>query len=34
VEQQSPIIDGELMMTCYRGRLFVKRYLGVDLAEV
>jgi len=34
VERQSPIIDGELMMTCYRGQLFLKRYLGVDLAEI
>jgi len=34
VERQSPIIDGELMMTCHRGQLFVKRYLGVDLADV
>jgi hypothetical protein len=34
VERQSPIIDGELMMSCGRGRLFVKRHLGIDLAEV
>jgi hypothetical protein len=34
VERQSPIIDGELLMTSYRGQLFVKRYLGIDLAEV
>jgi hypothetical protein len=34
VERQSPIIDGELLMTCRRGQIFVKRYLGVDLAEV
>jgi hypothetical protein len=34
VERQSPIIDGELLMTSYRGQLFMKRYLGVDLAEV
>lgn len=34
VERQSPIIGGELLMTCHRGQLFVKRYLGVDLAEV
>ena len=34
VERQSPIIDGELMMTCRCGQIFVKRYLGVDLAEV
>jgi hypothetical protein len=34
VERQSPIIDGELLMTSHRGRLFMKRYLGIDLAEV
>jgi hypothetical protein len=34
VERQNPIIDGELLMTSYGGRLFIKRYLGVDLAEV
>jgi hypothetical protein len=34
VERQSPIIDGELLMTAYRGQLFMKRYLGIDLAEV
>jgi hypothetical protein len=34
IERQSPIIDGELLMTAHRGRLFMKRYLGIDLAEV
>jgi len=34
VERQSPIIDGELLMTSHRGQVFVKRYLGIDLAEV
>ena len=34
VERQSPIIDGELLMTSYGGRLFMKRYLGIDLAQV
>ncbi len=34
VERQSPIIDGELLMTGYHGQVFVKRYLGIDLAEV
>jgi hypothetical protein len=32
--RQNPIIDGELLMTSYGGRLFIKRYLGIDLAEV
>lgn len=34
IERQSPIIDGELLMTSRRGQLFMKRYLGIDLAEV
>ena len=34
VKRQSPIIDGELLMQCHRGQIFVKRYIGVDLAEV
>jgi|HubBroStandDraft_4_1064222.scaffolds.fasta_scaffold401855_2 hypothetical protein len=34
LEKQSPIIDGELLMTCHRGQVFVKRYVGVNLAEV
>jgi hypothetical protein len=34
VERQSPIIDGELLMTAHGGQLFMKRYLGIDLAEV
>jgi len=34
VERQSPMIDGELLMTCYHGRFGMKCYLGIDLAEV
>jgi hypothetical protein len=34
VERQNPVIEGELLMTSYVGRLFIKRYLGIDLAEV
>jgi hypothetical protein len=34
IEQYSPIIDGELGMTCWKGRFSMKRYLGVNLAEV
>jgi hypothetical protein len=34
VERQNPIVDGELLMVCYGGRLFMKRYLGIDLAEI
>ena len=33
IEQHSPVIDGEIMMVCHGGRLIVKRYPGVDLAE-
>ena len=34
LERQSPILQGELLMTCHRGRVHVKRYIGVNLAEV
>ena len=34
IERQSPIIDGELLMTCHCGRFSMKRYLGIDLAKV
>jgi hypothetical protein len=34
LEQHSPIIDGELMMTCWKGRFSMKRYIGLDLAEL
>jgi hypothetical protein len=32
LERQSPVIDGELMITCHQGSVFLKRYIGVDLA--
>jgi len=31
LEKQSPIIDGELLMTCHRGHVFVKRYTWVSI---
>jgi hypothetical protein len=34
IGRQSPIIDGELLMTAHRGQLFMKRYVGIDLAEI
>jgi len=34
LEQHSPVIDREIMMVCHGGRLIVKRYPGIDLAEV
>ena len=33
LERQSPIIDGELLVTCHSGHVFAKRYLGIDLAR-
>jgi hypothetical protein len=33
LEQYSPIVDGELLMGCWKGRFTMKRYLGVDLSE-
>ena len=34
VEQHSPLVSGELLITCYRGNLFIKRYIGVDVAAI
>jgi hypothetical protein len=34
VARQCPIIQGELLITAIRGEVFVKRYLGVDLASI
>lgn len=34
LEKQSPITDGELLITCHKGKVFMKRYIGVDLAEL
>jgi hypothetical protein len=34
VARQSPIVDGEIIMTGYRGKLIIKRYVGVNLADV
>ena len=32
VVRQCPIIQGELLITATRGEVFMKRYLGIDLA--
>jgi hypothetical protein len=32
VVRQCPIIQGELLITAHRGEVFMKRYLGIDLA--
>jgi len=32
LERQSPIIEGELLMTCHDGNVFAKRYVGIDVA--
>ena len=34
VVKQCPIIQGELLISANRGEVFVKRYLGVDLADI
>lgn len=34
LEQHSPIIEGELLMTCRKRHLTVKRYVGVDLENI
>ena len=32
LERQSPIVQGELLVTCHGGQLNMKRYIGIDLA--
>jgi hypothetical protein len=34
LEQHTPIIDGELLMTCSKGHFSMKRYVGIDLSQV
>jgi hypothetical protein len=34
LEKQTPIIDGEFLITCHQGQVYGKRYIGIDLAEV
>jgi hypothetical protein len=34
LEQHSPVIHREILVVCHGGRLNVKRYPGVDLADV
>ena len=34
IVKQCPIIQGELLISANRGEVFVKRYLGVDLADI
>ena len=34
LERQSLIVQGELLITCHRGQVHVKRYIGIDLAQV
>ena len=34
LEQHSPVIDREILITAYNGNVFMKRYPGVDLSEV
>jgi len=32
IESQTPIVHTSSILTCVRGNLFLKRYLGVDLS--
>lgn len=34
IEKQTPIIDGEFLISCHRGQVFGRRYIGLDLAEL
>ena len=34
IESQSPIVQGSVIVSCQKGNLYVKRYLGVDLSCV
>ncbi len=34
LQQHTPIVDGEILMSAYRGKVFVKRYPGLDLSEI
>jgi hypothetical protein len=34
IEKQSPVIDGEFLISCHSGQISRKRYIGIDLAEV
>ena len=34
LEQQSPIVDGELLISTHGGTVFIKRYGGLDLAAL
>ena len=33
IERETPIIAGELMLSCYQGNVCAKRYLGIDLEK-
>jgi hypothetical protein len=34
IGQHSPVIQGEVLITAYRGIVTMKRYVGLDLAEL
>ncbi len=34
LEQHTPIIDGELLMICWKGNLSMKRDVGINLSQV
>ena len=34
LEQQSPVIQAELLISAHHGNVFVKRYRGIDVAAI
>jgi hypothetical protein len=34
IEKETPIIDGEFLISCYGGQLCVKHYIGINLADI
>ena len=34
LEQYSPILQGELLISAHRGQVTIKRYIGLDVAEI
>jgi hypothetical protein len=34
IESQSPIVQGSVIVSCHKGDLYVKRYLGLDMSCV
>ena len=34
LERQSPIAEGELLISAHRGDVFIKRYIGINVADI